>query len=640
MAAITSNGTNGNFSSTGTWVGGVVPVAGDTVTIAPGDNVVGDVLPAYLGSDPATGGTAALTLGSSAQATAATFTTNQALQLRGDLTLWGTNSGGGAFTTLTITSGGSLIMNPKSGAVYKFNFNGICAIDLLGTTNTGTWPDTTGGNHVICKTDLTRAGAGANAIPVWQGGIPVTQTVWGGFRTGAFVEFTNIGNATTYGIAAVIDVTDLGHGSFGAGTAVSFTNCTMVGCNFLILAEKGVWTGSFVFNDVLMTSSVVCSQFAGSAVAWFTLHDGPSGGSVKQCLRSAFDGAIEFDGTVNFTFQENVVGNGITTNSPTWSTASMFSQNVVVVSAQLIQGSIDNCYIVAASGITQWLKLSTGLAVTNCVFEQSAGSSGNNTQVYCLGSATVKGCIQLPCPGDGFGPGILVNITPNTGGVTVEHCLCWGSGAEGWGVGLGSIGTAVAGDIVSCRANMVYHPSTAGSGNWMIVGITAFKLDAVTVAGWNGMFNESAGTNKYNAGASSATVNGYYQCEVTDSHSFASGLNAQLSKGDFVADPQFVDHTRKLSAWSTHVGGAGTYADALARLAANPSLIPSMMTWVRAGFVPTSVAYQATSYPGDASTTDANGSSWAGGSPGVGPMSLAVSYQPWIYGDQIQEAMG
>ena len=78
-----------------------------------------------------------------------------------------------------------------------------------GATNTGYWPDTTGGSHCVVTTDLTRTGNPAYCVA--QGGIPVTAQIWGGFTTATFTEFSNLGSATKYGVLNYIGTTLYGH---------------------------------------------------------------------------------------------------------------------------------------------------------------------------------------------------------------------------------------------------------------------------------------------------------------------------------------------------------------------------------------------------------------------------------------------
>ncbi len=578
-----------------------------------------------IGSDPGTGGTAALIVGDGSQTSATKFIvdTGVTVKLRGDLTLNGGTSNPAFEASFTAAAGSTIIIDPPSAGSYVINLSHYCKIICSGTTNTGIWPDTTGGNHVKWSTNLGRGGTAAYCV--FSGGIPNTSNVFGGFTTCTFTEFSAMGTTSQYGIGIFCNTGSFSHDS----DAMTMQNCTFTSCSYLILAEQGgtPWTGNYIWDSNIFTSGIATNIFGFPAAVWRTLIDAPGGGVTKELVNSSFDSSslVVFDHCVNNTIAGNVfAGSVVNSGNPwTWTSPSMFTGNLLLTTGvtQTTSGPLDNCYITAASAIGNWIRLATGQSVTNCVFEQSAGSSGTSNLVLCQGSATVKNCIMLPAPGDGGGPGTIANVTPNTGGVTVEHCLLWGNGGQSWGVGIGSLGTAVAGDVVSCQANLAYHPSTAGTGNWLIVSITSFLLDAVTKAGHNATFNGSTSSNKYNAGASSATISGYFQLEVTDSHSFASNLNLQLAQGDFIADPVFVDHTRNLAAWSTHVGGAGTYNDAIARLEANPSLIASAMTWIKAGFVPTNAAYHNATYPGDAATTDANGNPLNGT---VGPMGFSI----------------
>ena len=217
----------------------VTVVAGDTVNIDAASETAGQLI---IGSDPGTGGTAAAYNGRIDTTTATQVIVNAGVvvRLRGDLHMIGRDASNGAFTTLTMSSGSSLIWDPPSGGTYKHKIDYCCVVACNGTTNTGVWPDTAGGNHVIVKTDLTRGGT--NCIPVLINGVPNTATVWGGFTSCTFTEFTNFGSSTVAGFLPYADITDLGH----ASVAMSITYCTFSNCSLYFLCEdtNASWTGT------------------------------------------------------------------------------------------------------------------------------------------------------------------------------------------------------------------------------------------------------------------------------------------------------------------------------------------------------------------------------------------------------------
>jgi hypothetical protein len=82
MAAITSTA-SGNWGTGGTWVGGIAPVEGDTVTIASGHTVTVDGT-YIVGSDPGSAGLAAVTVAAGGTLKASRIA-NSSLTLKGDL---------------------------------------------------------------------------------------------------------------------------------------------------------------------------------------------------------------------------------------------------------------------------------------------------------------------------------------------------------------------------------------------------------------------------------------------------------------------------------------------------------------------------------------------------------------------------
>jgi len=128
-AAISSNGTGGgNWNTGSTWAGGVVPGAGDDVTIVAGDVVTLDVSPATVTS---------LTIASTAtfDINANTLNVTGAVTINGsfdDLSGGGTLNLGGDFT---INSGG--LFN-DSGNGISIDFNGSATQTISGTYNGAT----------------------------------------------------------------------------------------------------------------------------------------------------------------------------------------------------------------------------------------------------------------------------------------------------------------------------------------------------------------------------------------------------------------------------------------------------------------------------------------------------------------------
>lgn len=636
----------GTFS--GTYTSGGVAYHGDTVTISAKDAVTLDS-PAcdangqlIVGTDPGTGGTAAITIGSSAQsaATSLTVATGLTLRLRGDLTIIGQNSNGGHFSTLTMSSGSSLIHDPSSGNTYVRKFSYVASIVCNGTTNSGNWPDSTGGNHVIVKTDTTRGGGNVYDVPL--GGYPNTATVWGGFTSCAFTEFSNQGttSASQYGILIYLDTHQYGY----ATMQISMTNCTFNNSCYCILAEDSTtaWTGNYIWNNNLASSSILNTSFSASPGVsfWFTVITAPTA-ETKEILNSGFDALVTFDHPTNHTVTGNVFANGIRKSNPfTWANATQFNNNVISLSAVMaIQGGpIKNCYflIQGSSGISVFESGNNGSAgsVTGCIFEQMSGNGILSCIMINMQGNTLVAKLNmiLPAPGDGASPGVLI-FTNSFTGVTCEHNLQCGTAHYGMVQITGSVQT---GYITSFQANISY--ATASTSNYAIANYPSntFTTDAVTLAGHNAFFNPTTGTCEWGPiPTSQSGVNGYIDVRVSTNGSIP---NAQLGSGDFVANPNFVDSARNSAKWNNVVnGGTATAAAALAALLANPSLIPSLFSYVRAGFVPTNVIYVNTTYNGDPQTTDAAGNPTNGA---VGPMGIVVNYMPWIYGDQIQEIYG
>jgi hypothetical protein len=335
-----------------------------------------------------------------------------------------------------------------------------------------------------------------------------------------------------------------------------------------------------------------------------------------------------------------VITGGYNHNVPTWPSASYFTGNLILPAGssfpQPNNSPIGPCYFVRTSAGT-FLNAAAGTTHSGHIFQKVSGTnSGNAQQLICAnaaGAVSLKNLMFLRCPTDGKGSGQGVNMGGSPA-VTVEHCLFWGNQTGGELIHIGEYSAAVAGNVTSCRSNIIFSP-TAGTTCLAIAEsvFSTFTLDAVTVAGYNVFKNQTSGTNKYNAGASSATVQGYSQLEVTNASPFP---NAAIGTGDQLVDPQFTDTGyRDVIQWANQIGGqAATWPAANAYLLANPWLVGSMMTWVRQGYIPTNPALLNATYPDDPLTTDANGNPLNGNIGPMGPLPVAGS----IYASQLNSS--
>jgi len=633
---------------TNTYISGGSAFQGNPVTIGSGVVVTLNSGAAdangliIVGGDPGTNGTPAIqstpviTYGTAGgqpitAAHGVTVGTGLKLRLRGDLTLQGSSTTPYGFATLTMSQGSSLIMDPPSGQTYVFRWANSAAINCSGATNTGVWPDTAGGNHVVVTTDLSRGGNAAYNVSV-TGTAPITGNWFGGFMVCAFTDFSNLGNTT---IIEVGVVPFMNNGVYHTAS-FSMTNCTFNASNYWALCELGTTQScSFTFSNNLFTNSIAGDLFGGSTcVAGFSLVEMAS----VTISNNSFDYAVLFDNAPAASDVWNVTGNafigGLTAGNATtaggWTTGSQFSGNLVVITAgggnPLTMGSCTNNYFIhTAASPTGYLGFIANPIVTANVFESAVASASNAWVLYAGHAGTLKAELNLIIPGeDGNGSGYLIYPGGIAVTFTVEHNLQWGNTGEAM-IALGQGGAAAAAQVTSCRSNLLYDPSSnAGTYAVQESGSSTYTKDAVTVAGYNGYYNPTTGTVKSSAGGvSTSGVPGYNQIEVT-----AAGVppaNSQVGTGDFTANPNFLDSTRCLAKWGNVTQGtANTYTAALAALAANPGLISGntgLLNWVRAGFAPTNPAFLNTTYGGDALTTDANGNPLGGT---IGPMGTLL----------------
>ncbi len=618
-----------NSSFAGTYAGGGYAYRGDNVFITGNDNVTlgaascdgnGQII---VGSDPGTDGTSAILIGKSNQTSGTSLTVNPylTLRLRGDLNLTGSNNGSETFASLTLASGSSLIMDAPYLGTYKFKFGNLAQINSSGTTNRGAWPDSYGGNHCVITTDLTRGGS--NTIPVFSGGLPNSETAYGGFTNHTFTDFSNIGNSTTFGILQLPAVAWAG--TSGINIQFSMTNCTLNKCNYEILddTDEG-WAGPFYFNDNICTSGITCSQFSFNAAYGFTLQSHVA--STKQIFRNSFDSVVYMDGVyTTVLFQNNYFGGSIT--SVNWNNGfpSGLAGNFIKLSSRLssvtLNGFTGN-YFYFVGGSSQILAgVASGSVIANNIYDSASSPIYAAYFAPNAGSTiTFTNNILLQIPSTTTCAGSLF---ANKGfRATVEHNLQVGSCIAGGLANLGNGDVAESGMITSCRSNIIYSAAqTSYVAAATELGSSTFTLNAVNVAGYNRFWNATSGYVQYNGGTSSGLIAGYNTLKVSSPGALP---NNQIGTGDATADPKFTDSTLRnfISYCHTVQGTTNTASGALSLLSSNPSLIDPMIKWVRSGYVPTNPTFYQATYPGDTAIVGADGNLLNGT---IGPLGIQVN---------------
>jgi hypothetical protein len=577
-----------------------------------------------VGKDPGTGGVAAIkAIGALASQPSFTMNSGTILRIRGDIIQdsfsLSESTNLAHHCDFTMNAGSSLVFDPPSGGQYVYSLDHISYFFCNGSS----------GSHCVVETDKSRGGTAM----VMSGFNSVTAS---GLMVATYTDFFDMGTSSSYGLRTKI--------ADEIGFDVAITNCTLTRCNIRI--EDSGSNHNFTLSHNAASSSIdTTDPSANTSCAYISLNSTPGTG-VKTFTYNSFDKIVDAMNWNSVITHHNSFAGPMTmagvmlTPDDTYFHSNLFAFPAASGVNLALPTHTKNCYMFGVDSNQHYANvIQNGSVVDGCIFENT---SGNPTGDLIFNGATndlkIINCFSLfqPDPTAG-GPGVgLSNLGGGTGPYTIEHNLYCGYSDGGIAARFGEAGAdSTVNALASCQSNIMFLSVVTADSQGLVSETPADTVvDIVLLSDYNGMHNPSIGVIHCNGVDQNAP--GYLGLRFS-----AAGFpQTRIGTHDFIADPQFFDpRFRNLELWGFDLHGTdGSAAQALAVLAADPSLISGMITWVKAGYAPTNIVYEASSYPGDTSTVDSNGNPWPGGAPGVGPMAFvaASTYTPWIFGDQIE----
>lgn len=573
MAAITT-AANGNWSATGTWTGGVVPGNGDTVTLNHNVTVDQNVI---IGSSPATGGTAAITLGNTK-----TFTVNAGftLRLRGDFTA-------GTSDTITFNAGSSLIFDSSQAATpsstrYKWQSNASSPITFNGSS----------GAHCTVTSDTTNS-----AQTGYFGAAAGSST---GQMTATYTDFSNLGDSSQnwHTLQA------------GGGSTYSWTNCTFNNCGSMGASSSGNATMNFVMTDCIFTNSANASTVMAHGFSTALT------GGTRAFTRCSFDKRVGTSSAYyNWTFDKCYFGGGlsVTALSSNANKATITNSFINYSSTDNIQAwDLTNSYVFANAPATSnvhvlyYSNVGPSVSVTGNVIQYNTADSAGDCILFPssgTGTFTITYSNNLILPNMGTGGSSSGTLATFQGlgtvtiVATIEHNT-WQTDHGNNPCAIAETFAGLAGYLASFKSNLGYAQNRSSTGYvlWDSGSNTTTGKDAVanyvTVADFNGL--EVAVPDQNTTTGSRASAPGsYYAGDARHGYGAQTGAFASTpGVHDVIGqDAMFYDRSRDVLLWGK-TSGATDLTGTLALLAATPSLIPSMISYVKDGFRPQNPAYQ------------------------------------------------
>jgi len=425
-APIVSTGTGGNWSSTGTWVGGVVPNTGDDVIIAGGATVTVDVSTAVIDD---------LTVNGTLDVNTYTLTGTGTLSAasNSNILVGGTSNFPSGFATTTLNSG-STVNYDGAGAqtVNDIAYGGNLVISGSGTK---TW--TEGAARTVTGNLTIKDGAKLSVTGAYAWTVTGTTTIGEGTNGAlATLEIANATGTKTFTDAVTINndgyfsETSAAALAFGNDVTINTTGTTVGGST---LTENGAATvgiaGNFTDNGSY-TASTGIHTFSGSGKTI-------SGSSSISIPTSTFTGSYTNSGTFNSTALLTITGVTLT-NSGTFSitgtlqgtgTFANSSTGTLTSNAYTTIATITNQGTTTFNGsqnLTPTTFTNSGLITINGSIYTNPGTFTNSGTINYASSGNINtatasftntGIINLS------GTGNIAGITNNTNGVVNLYSL-------------------------------------------------------------------------------------------------------------------------------------------------------------------------------------------------------------------------
>lgn len=568
MAAITSNAVTGNWSAGASWVGGVAPEDGDTATIVNGA-VITVSANQIVGSSPASGGTAAVTINSGGKLKIA-----QGIKLtaRGNVVTSASNT----VRSLELVDGSWLFFDVESAAAPASTVYELQTTAQYSGSQPGIYIRGIAANPA--KISASRAGAAF---------IDDTGGGYSGLLDAEFCEFTSLGSNAT----AALTFWPSSDGSDLLSSLFRLISCIFDGCGDVVSGSNfGAYSKVTIQNCTFKNGT-------GTYDLWIQCYGDKAGSaSVRLIDGNVFNKSPRLYAPRDLIVANNIFCKGYDTSTTDAEGWAGFENNLIVVDDTVSTIKVNGAqfkdnfilYDDAVATNPHFMQVGNyeeiGASVIDGTWFEFTGTDYQGDCIAIIAAVaaydiTVQNCGVLP-NADGNTSGTLLSAlgSANTT-LTIERNTAFlGSGG---GVAVGETYAGHAGMVNSFKNNLFWDTSARAYKLYDSGGNNSVSdLVASADANYNGGYNFLAGSN----------LKGYNNLE------FSSG---SPGANDVEGNPTFVDSARDFAKFGGSLGGTATVAAVLTefkkkndRSGFNTGYTPiALVNYIRTGFAPTNVAF-------------------------------------------------